>query len=291
MPSVLVVDDAAVDRRLAGGLLEKSIDLKISYAASGLEALQALDAETPDIVLTDLQMPDIDGLALLNTIHERHPEVPVVLMTAHGSENLAAQALAQGAACYVPKSELADNLVETVTQILAMSATDQRYRRLIGCSTKTLFEFQLDNDLELIEPLVDWIQQIAASMNLCDATQRVRLGVALEHALQNAMIRGNLEISRSSNNIVDRDEVDRRRRTPPYRDRRVEFHVLITRDEGRFTVRDQGPGFDTSRVPMAADPESLRDGCGRGLVLMRSFLDAVEFNDAGNEVTLMKRRA
>jgi len=70
--------------------------------------------ELPDLVVTDWQMPEIDGLELVNTIGDKYPEVPVVLMTAHGSEVVAAQALANGAASFVPKSDLADNLVETV---------------------------------------------------------------------------------------------------------------------------------------------------------------------------------
>ena len=107
MAVVLVVDDTAVDRRLAGGLLEKSGNMEVAYANNGVEALNFIGDQKPDLVLTDLQMPDIDGLKLVTTITDEYPGLPVVLMTAHGSENAAAQALANGAACYVPKSELA----------------------------------------------------------------------------------------------------------------------------------------------------------------------------------------
>ena len=176
--------------------MEKSQNLQVSYAKNGSDALSQIQVEVPDLVLTDLQMPGIDGLQLVTSIAESHPDLPVVLMTAHGSENVAAQALANGAACYVPKVDLADELLPTVSQILSMSDSDQRYKRLIGCSRKTEFEFDLENDALLIEPLVDLIQQVISSMRLYDSATRVRVGVALEHALSNAMFRGTLEIPR-----------------------------------------------------------------------------------------------
>jgi CheY-like chemotaxis protein len=290
MAKVLVVDDTAVDRRLAGRLLEKSSNLEVRYASNGSEALERIRLDQPDLVLTDLQMPDIDGLQLVTSIAESWPELPVVLMTAHGSENVAAQALANGAACYVPKTELAEELLPTVSQILSMSISDQRYRRLIGCATRTEFEFELENDGELIEPLVDLIQQVVHSMNLFDSAGRVRLGVALEHALANAMFRGNLEIPRNAANILDPQLVRERSSRSPWRDRRVHVHMLVTRDLAQFVIRDEGPGFDRKLIPDAGDPDSFRDGVGRGLVLIKTFIDEAVFNDSGNQITLIKRR-
>jgi anti-sigma regulatory factor (Ser/Thr protein kinase) len=57
-----------------------------------------------------------------------------------------------------------------------------------------------------------------------------------------------------------------------------------------FVIRDDGPGFDPASVPAAGQPGSLDPDSGRGLVLMRAFLDEVTFNPRGNEVTLVKRR-
>lgn len=288
MAIVLVVDDTAVDRRLAGGLLEKSDNLEVVYANNGGEALDSIRRNAPDLVLTDLQMPDIDGLQLVTTITEEYPDIPVVLMTAHGSENAAAQALANGASCYVPKTELADELMATVSQILSTANSDQRYKELISCSTQSHFEFELPNDPDLIDPLIDLVQQVIASMDLFDWASRVRLGVALEHALGNAIYRGNLEIGRSSTGILDPQLVQERCQSEPYRDRRVFVSAQITREKAEFVIRDQGPGFDVSQVPDESDPDSFREGAGRGLVLIKAFMDSVHFNDKGNQVSFTK---
>lgn len=288
MASVLVVDDSAVDRRLAGGLLEKGTYLEVRYAENGVSALKEIDRESPDVVVTDLQMPQMDGLQLVLQIAQTYPDLPVVLMTAHGSEAIAAQALANGAASFVAKSDLKSSLVNTVMLILAMNETDLRYRRLIQCSTRTQFDFELESDTQLIEPLIDLVQQVIASMGVCDTSQRVRLGVALENALTNAMIRGNLEIPASANQIVDRDLITARRSQQPYKERRVTVNASIDRSRVEFLVRDQGPGFDIRTVPKSGDPAAFKNASRRGLVLIKTFMDDVIFDEGGNEIRMTK---
>ena len=290
MPTILVVDDTAVDRRLAGGLLENAPNVEVCYAENGREELLQIATSLPDCVVTDLQMPEIDGLELVTTINEKYPEIPVVLMTAHGSEVVAAQALANGAASFVPKSELAENLLQTVMHILVMSETDSRYKKLVSCATKTEFEFDLDNDPSIVDPLIDMVQQVAISQGLLVNNSRVQLGVALENALLNAMIRGNLELSREVMPVMSQEMIEERNSQAPYNQRRVYFRSLVTPESAQFTVRDQGPGFNTSEILKSSDPDSFRDGTGRGLVLMQAFMDEVVFDATGNQVTMTKFR-
>jgi CheY-like chemotaxis protein len=289
MPTVLVVDDTAVDRKLAGRLLEKSANIRVIYADGGTNALELLETECPDLVVTDLQMPDMDGLQLLTAIEENYSEIPVVLMTAHGSEDIASLALEHGAASFVPKAELAELLADTVSQILALTHADHQYHRLITCSQRAEFEFELENDVELIEPLVELLQQIATSMRVVEGTRKVRLGVALEHAVHNAMFRGNLEIPRGATGAPDADLLRTRLLDPRYCERKVHVMARITRHEATFVISDQGPGFDTVRVPQPGTPESLNQG-GRGLVLMGTFFSEMRFNAAGNQVTLIQAK-
>src|SRR6185437_678005 len=116
--TVLVVDDSAVDRHMAGGIVQKIEGWQATFASDGREALELLQQHLPDVVLTDLQMPEMDGLELVQAIHAKHPLVPVILMTAHGSEEIAMQALQNGAASYVPKKSLARDLADTLEGVL-----------------------------------------------------------------------------------------------------------------------------------------------------------------------------
>ena len=112
--TVLIVDDYMIDRRIAGSIVEKFAGLTPTYASDGHEALESIALEEPAVVLTDLQMPGMGGLALVQNIREKFPRLPVILMTAHGSEDIAIQALRAGATNYVTKKTLGRDLAETL---------------------------------------------------------------------------------------------------------------------------------------------------------------------------------
>ncbi len=299
MTNILVVDDSDVDRRLITGLLRSTPSLHVSIAENGKEALTRLNGSSFDLVLTDMQMPEMDGLELVRAISVYHPDVPVVLMTAHGSDQLAMEALAEGAASYVPKSELADKLDETISQVLALTGANRNYERLSACQTRAEFSFLLENDAALIDPLVDLMQQIAFRMGLCDANGRFRFGMAMQQALLNALYHGNLEVGPSE--VQDAREsllsgkgpslLDQRRTQAPYRDRKIFVDVRMGNDEAKIIVRDEGPGFDVKKIltPTNGSADELHGA--RGLRLMHAFMDEVAYNPAGNEVTMTKRRA
>lgn len=301
MANILVVDDSAVDRRFVGGLLKRQAEYAVEFAQDGSDALAKIRSQTPDVIVTDLQMPNRNGLELVSAVRMHHPGVPVILMTGHGSEGLAVEALHRGAAGYVPKPQLAERLLDAVKEALSLARADHSYERLISCLNRCEFDFELDNDPALIDPLVDLVQQMVAGMRLTDATGRFRVGAAIKEALLNAMIRGNLELSfqqlpdvREGSGGTAPSELQRvvqqRRSESPYVDRRVRVFIRIAPEEARLVVRDEGPGFDPSSLPPAGQPGSLDAQVGRGLVLMRAFLDEVRYSDLGNEVTLIKRR-
>jgi hypothetical protein len=243
-------------------------------------------------------MPEMDGLDLVRAVRIHFTDLPVILMTGKGSEELAVDALEQGAASYVPKSHLAEMLPEVLEQVMALVRADRSYEKLIECMDRNEFTFSLTNDPALIDPLVDLVQQMVYGMRLCDAIERVRVGVALEQALLNAVFRGNLEISaeeieRSRERLLTGDTgdlVEQRRGQPPFSERRVQVDVRITPHEAQFVVTDEGPGFDVRSIPAPGDPGALEQEGGRGLVLMQTFMDEVAFNDKGNQVTMVKRR-
>jgi CheY-like chemotaxis protein len=251
------------------------------------------------MVLTDMQMPEMDGLDFVGKIRERFPLVPVVLMTAHGSEDLAVQALARGAASYVPKSKLVDELPDVVASVLAMARADRHNERLGTCLKSTTSEFVLDNDTALVYPLVDHCQQLVTRMKLCDETDRIRVGVALEEALLNALYHGNLELDSESlrearTTMVNGsgvNPIEDRRHKAPYAQRQIRVKVSVSSEEARFSICDEGPGFNLTEVPDCTEPENLERDCGRGLLLMRTFMDEVTYSPKGNEVTLVKRKA
>ena len=291
MPTVLVVDDSSAHRDRIGRLLGSHADWHVEYAAHGGEALIKIGQSEPDLVVTDLIMPEVNGLELVASVRERHPLVPVILMTSKGCEEVAVQALQRGAAGYVPKQLVARLLPDTILKILAVSGRQRSHTRLMGCMTETDYAFVLENDCELIPPMVTYLQESVAQLGTCREADRTRVGIALEEALANAIFHGNLEIGSELRNL-DQDAyyalVEKRRNEPPYRDRRVRVEAAVSASVAMFTVRDEGPGFDPSQLPDPTDPANLEKSSGRGILLMRTFMDEVTFNEKGNEVLLVK---
>ena len=300
MARVLIVDDTAVDRRRAGGLLEESGQYEIVYAQNGKEALDEIARLVPEMVVTDLQMPELDGLELVTQVRAHYPNVPVVLMTAVGSDAVAIEALERGAASYVPKSQLNERLRETVEDVLGMVRADRSYEILARCQQRAVFQYDLENDPELIDILVEMIQQVVGSMQLTDQTGCYRIGVALREALHNALFHGNLQLtpddverSREQLLLGGADAVAERRTQPPYCDRRIRFEAEITREQAQVRDPDEGPGFDYVQMLATIHPRqtgTLATDRGRGFVLMLSFMDEVSFNESGNQVTMTKHK-
>jgi CheY-like chemotaxis protein/anti-sigma regulatory factor (Ser/Thr protein kinase) len=291
--SILIVDDSAMDRHLAGAIVQKCEGWKALFASDGKEALEMLRQQTADVVLTDMLMPEMDGLELVRAIREQHPVVPVILMTAHGSEDLAMRALRNGAASYVPKNSLARDLGDTLDSVLAASQSNRREQLILDCLVRHEMHYRLDNDIALVSPLVGHLEHQLERMRMCEPSGLVLVGVALHEALTNAILHGNLGL-RSELREADEKEYYRlaaqRRTQPPWCERRVHINVTLTDKEAVFVVRDEGEGFDPELLPDPTDPANLERVFGRGLLLIQTFMDHVEHNERGNQITMVKRR-
>ena len=297
MRHILVVDDSPVDRTLAGKLLERETDFFVEYASDGIDALERMQAGLPLAVVTDLQMPEMDGMQLVQTLRRQYPNVPVILMTGVGSEDIALEALLLGAADYVPKSQLASDLVDSINSVLALAVVDRPHKRLATCLRSEALTYELENDVLLISPLVERFQQVALDLDLIDQADTIRFARSIVEALRNAIYHGNLELPFDQIRLAKRPEqaakiVAERQNDPPYRDRRVHVQALFSRETAEITIRDEGRGFDVTRLPdVEIDPSHLCGREGRGLVLMKMFMDEIRIRPPGNEITLIRRKS
>jgi CheY-like chemotaxis protein len=293
MPTVLVVDDGKVDQRLAGRLLKDQLQVSVEYADNGRLALDLIKRRLPDVVVTDMKMPVMDGLELVEAIRQEHATLPVIVMTAVGSEELAAEALQKGATSYVPKRRLAQDLARVVKRHFSLGS--EHHPQIVReCVEYVETRFVLDNDCSRIAPLVRYLQQELVEMNICDDTAVMHVGVALEEALTNAIHHGNLELeSALYESSLDSfaAEMQERQNQAPYCDRRVSVTAVATREEARYVIQDQGAGFDKAIIPNMTRPLAADEARGRGLLLIHSVMDEVSYNDSGNQITMIKRRS
>jgi serine/threonine-protein kinase RsbW len=127
-------------------------------------------------------------------------------------------------------------------------------------------DFALPSDVKLMHPLLDYLLERVAQLGVAEA-DNTHLFIALDEAFVNAVKHGNK---------FDPTKL-------------VYISAEISAQEARFTIEDQGEGFDVHAIPDPLDPANLFKTSGRGVLLIHNIMDEVTYNERGNRVTLVKR--
>ena len=293
-PHLLIVDDSRTQLGHMRIILQQD-GYQVETAISGEEAMAAVDKNPPILIVTDLQMPGMSGLELVEIMRGNYPSIPVVLTTADGSEEVAADALRRGAASYVPKRDLQSTLAQVVRQVLLVSEASRSVQQLAKYTVESSLKLSLINDESIVPSVIARLEMQMKELDVFDDGERMQVAMALDEALLNAMIHGNLEVSSELRHSDDgkpyQDLIAERSSQSPYQERRVIVEMDATPEQVKFTIIDQGPGFDCSKVADPTDPENLEMMGGRGLFMIDAFMDEVHHNDCGNEIVMIKRKS
>ncbi len=117
MDKILIVDDELNMRLVLSAMLKRE-GYEVAAAADGVEALQILKSGPIAAVVTDLKMPHMDGMGLLNRASQEYPDVPVIMITAHGTVATAVEALKKGALDYITKPFELEELKNVVSKAI-----------------------------------------------------------------------------------------------------------------------------------------------------------------------------
>jgi DNA-binding NtrC family response regulator len=137
---ILIVDDDVSIREIIQKNLSQTGGFNVEAAQNGLEAIEKIEKEVFDLVLTDLKMPEMDGLELLKNIKGTRPEVMVILMTAFGSIETAVEAMKMGADDYITKPFNIDHLLLRISKVQKESLL-LKENRLLRMEVRKKFEF------------------------------------------------------------------------------------------------------------------------------------------------------
>jgi DNA-binding NtrC family response regulator len=256
MPNILVIDDNLTNRETFAEVLEGEGHSVVS-AGSGEEGLAKMGAAAIDAVLCDLKLPNLDGLATMELAHERFGNVPWILITGHGNEQLAVEAIKQGAFNYLTKPVDLSRLKATMASAARLAAANrenQQLRRELG------FDEALDRIVgtsNAVRQMKTMIQQVAPT----DASVLIEgeSGTGKElvadaiHALSNRSGRPYVKLNTAA---IPHDLLE----SELFGHERGAFTGAVALKKGKFEVADTGTMFldEIGEMPLDSQVKLLR---------------------------------
>ncbi len=162
METILIVDDEKNYLLVLSAVLEEE-GYEVLTAVSGAEALEILSSSEPALVLTDMKMPGMDGIELLERIKTRDPDLPVIMMTAHGTVDKAVEAMQKGAYTYILKPFDNERLILYVRKAISLFQVIQENRRLRQAMQSQYRFGQLVGKSRAIQAVFDTVEKVAPS--------------------------------------------------------------------------------------------------------------------------------
>jgi len=139
---ILIVDDHPMMRAGLANAVEQERDMEVcAQTSNGTEALAVLAASKPDLILTDLTLPEMSGLELIRAIHVREPELPILVVSMHEEALYAERALRAGARGYISKEDASGKLIQAMRKVLRgeMYVNEKTQARILksfsGCAS------------------------------------------------------------------------------------------------------------------------------------------------------------
>ncbi len=294
MPVILHVDPSAADRDTIREALASQESWTVEGAASYEEARERLQLHPVDLILSEVDLGDGEWRDLISAVRNRHMTTSVFLVSSSLTVESAAQAARDGAEAVLAKDSDPSEWLFPIECAIERAASRALRQAAEGSLTQETLTFTLENEKSRVPHLVNLLVEHCDRFGLIDDRDRMRIQVALEEALLNSIIHGNLEVSSRLREIegdVFENAIVERKALEPFRSRRVTLVAEYNHAGARFKIRDEGPGFDVEKVRNPTEDDAIALASGRGILLMRSFMDAIDYSDKGNEVTMYKRRS
>lgn len=256
---ILIIDDHDDLASALDGVFSQ-VGHSVSILENHREALKIGNMQDFDLVITDIDIEsNVPDTAVNDNEHECLPEP---------FENTSSEHLKAFKVCAsnfrldeFDEDEL-KNLVETVlnykSQFVDKVDLVQDLREKI--------EFELPSSISLMHTVLDYLMRRVEKLGVIKSEQS-NLFVALDEAFVNAVKHGNKFDSGKLIRIV----------------------AEVSRQEARFTIEDEGEGFDVNSIPDPLDPQNIFKTSGRGVLFIYNIMDEVKYNDRGNRLTMVKR--
>jgi DNA-binding NarL/FixJ family response regulator len=208
---IIIADDHALIREGLAKVVKRTNDIKIiDEVSNGLELMDVLNKELPDILILDITMPEKSGLDALKDIKEIYPELPVLILSMHPEDRFAIRALKSGAAGYLTKASMSDELLKAIRKIviekkryISSEVAEQLAEQVDINSEKPLHKLLSDREYQVI-------CMIAAGKKMKEIADELSLSLQTVHTYRTRIkekmnLKSNVEMTRYAieNNLID----------------------------------------------------------------------------------------
>jgi serine/threonine-protein kinase RsbW len=256
---ILIIDD---NNDLAEALNEvfTHIGHEVRMVETRRQALKIDDIQEYDLTITDL---DVESVSPETTRNGSNPECLPSELVLHPGDHIKAFKIC---ATNFRRDEFdEDELKDLVATVL-----DYKIRHVDKTEAvqnlRESIEFELPSAISLMHIVLDYLMKRVEKLGVVKAEQS-NLFVALDEAFVNAIKHGN--------------KFDARKM--------VRIAAEVSKAEARFTIEDEGEGFDVNAIPDPLDPDNLFKTSGRGVLFIYNIMDEVKYNERGNRLTMIKK--
>ena len=261
---ILIVDD---NDELRAVLEQALLELGHEVVATGdrQEALAREDLDEFDLIISDLTDDADSGIEILSEIKRQRLLIPVVVSSDEAEHPGIVKAFKMGAANFLRQPYNKEELYSIVEKTLAYKLRFVEDLKVMPYLHEKI-DFELPSDIRLMNGVLHYLIDRVAKLGVIDPDNS-NLFVALDEAFVNAVKHGNRNDS----------------------SKLVRITAELSSKEARFTIEDEGEGFNVQEIPDPRDPENLFKTSGRGVLLIYNIMDEVAYNARGNRLTMVKR--
>ncbi|HEX5708584.1 MAG TPA: ATP-binding protein [Pyrinomonadaceae bacterium] len=261
---ILIVD---ANEELRTLLSETLAELGHEVVATGdrAEAVAREDLEEFDLIISDLTDSSDSGIEIIGELKRKRLMIPIVVSSEEAQQVGVIKAFKLGAANFVRKPYDKEELKTIVDKTLGYKLRFVEDLKVMPFVREHI-EFELPSDISLMNGVLHYLIERVARLGVIQP-ERSNLFIALDEAFVNAVKHGN----KSDHNKIVRITAD------------------LSAREARFSVEDEGEGFDPNSIPDPLDPSNLFKTSGRGVLLIYNIMDEVRYNERGNRLTMIKR--
>lgn len=262
MKQVILIIDDAEEIRLSLSQIVEQLDVTPMTASNGLEALTLVQSEKIDLIITDLMMPEMDGLQFIVQSRKLNPRIPIAVISGYADIKNATFALTRGAFNFITKPftiKEVENVIRKGLRLRELSLGTDRLLKTIRNRT----DITIPSFTHLLPSVSFYVLKECQWRGIDNENLLNNISVCIDETLTNALTHGN-------------------EGNP---DKTIAITLQFDTEKFTFTIQDEGNGFDVKEFDRQLKQNAIDIPNKRGLFIVEYLADKISFNDKGNEVT------